>query len=96
MPLRVLTSTLVVVGLGLVFWLPFLFRAPAETATQADLKAHAVKLAGYTMLTVAVWVAVALGAVLIVLRERHKLAQREREMLKGLVEGSLEDHAPGE
>ena len=96
MPLRILTTALVVLGLILVFALPFVFRMPGEAASQAELKQHAVRLAGYTMLTVAVWIAVALGAVLIVVRERHELVRREREMLRGLVEGSLEDHAPGE
>ncbi|MCC6403601.1 MAG: hypothetical protein IT207_06280 [Fimbriimonadaceae bacterium] len=96
MPLRVLTTALVVFGLGLVLGLPFLLRGPGEDAQPAELKAHAVRLVSVVMLTVIVWVAVALGAILIVARERHDLAKREREMLKELVEASLEDHAADE
>lgn len=94
MPLRALTTGLAILGLGLVFGLPFQFRGPGEGAPMVELKSHALRLAGYVVLTVAVWVAVAIGALLIVVRERRELAERERDMVRGLVEGSLGDHVP--
>jgi hypothetical protein len=94
MRLRVLVTSLVVFGLGLLLGFPFVLRRPDAAPQSGEFREFAVRALGYVALTVLVWCAVALGALLMVLRSRREIAREQVEVLRGLVESSLDDHAP--
>lgn len=93
MPLRALTTGLLAFGIALMVGYPFVLRRPPQGAPTAEVREFAVRALAYLILTVAVWLAVALAALLVVVRSKRELAQAELEQVRGLVEGSLDDHA---
>jgi hypothetical protein len=93
MPLRALTTGLLVFGIGLMLGYPFVLRRPPQGAPGPELREFAARALAYLSLTVAVWLAVAVSALLVVVRSRRELARAELEQVRGLVEGSLDDHA---
>lgn len=93
MPLRALTTGLVVFGVGLMLGYPLVLRRPPKEASQQELTEFAQRGLAYVGLLVAVWVAVIVAALLLLVRSRRELARAEAEQVRGLVEGSLGDHA---
>ena len=93
MRLKVLTTALVIFGVILMLCWPLIVgeRPPADAGTKI-LAAFGQRMMIYFLITVGVWMSVAVLAVVIARQTRDQFLAEERENLNKLIEGTLHDH----
>ncbi|HXH61712.1 MAG TPA: hypothetical protein VNI20_10190 [Fimbriimonadaceae bacterium] len=92
MLLKVLTTALVLLGLGLLLGLPFMIGAKPQGADKIELAHYGARLVTYFAATAFSWVGAALCASLLVRRAKREYLDDQRELMQGLIEGTLRDH----
>jgi len=92
MLLKVLTTTFVIFGLGLLVGLPFVMGHKPSGEDQVELARYGTRVLAYFGVTSLAWVTAAFCAVLLMRRTRKQYADEQKENLKGLIEGTLRDH----
>lgn len=93
MRLKIIVTALVITGLVGLLMLALQFRDIPPQNASAKVKAQYGQrlLVGFSA-TALVWLGAAWGAMLIARRARVEFIEGEREALKNLIEGSLQDH----
>lgn len=93
MRLKVLTTALIIFGVVLMLCWPLIVgeRPPADAGAQV-LAAFGQRLMTYFLITVGVWITVAVLAIVIARQTREQFLADERENLNKLIEGTLHDH----
>ena len=92
MPVKVVTTALVLLGLAMVAALPFVLRERPTDGDQAALAKYGAWLLTYFGATCLIWLSAALGAVLVMRNARRQLVEEQKENLRGMIEGTLHDH----
>lgn len=93
MRLKVLTTTLLIAGLLLMFgWPVFVGIRPLKTAKHSVQVTWGRRALIYFGVTSAVWLSTAMSALLLARNMKREFFLQESENLKALVEGTLRDH----
>lgn len=90
--LKILTTAFVVCGLALLFAMPALVGSKPGGEDKLELAQYGTRLLTYFVVTSAVWIGAAVGAIMVARRARLKYLEEQRENLTGLIEGALRDH----
>lgn len=90
--LKVLTTGLVLLGVGLMIAFPFLLGARPGPQEKLELARYGSRLLTYFLLTCSVWIGAAACAIVMVRRTKREFMTTQRENLRELVEGSTSDH----
>ncbi len=93
MRLKIVTTTLLVLGLALLVAWPWIVgRQPPAEAPRPELARFAVRLMVYLGATILVFATTAALALLVARQTRIKYREEARRNLKDLIEGTLKDH----
>ena len=92
MLVKVVTTALVLIGLAMLVGLPLVLRERPTDGDQAALAKYGAWLLTYFGVMCLIWLSAALCAVLVMRDARRRLAQEQRENLRGMIEGTLRDH----
>ena len=95
--LKIVTTGLLVAGLGLLIAWPWIVGprpvgAAKTEAERKELARYGLKALSYFAVTTSAFLGAAAGAVLIIRRTRREFVDHEKQIVRGLVEGSLKDH----
>lgn len=94
MRLKLVTTVLIVVGIGMMLAMPFALRAPSPEATNRQRAEYGVRMLAFFGVTCTVWLAAAGCAVVLARKTRQEYLEETRRNLEALVETSLRDHGP--
>lgn len=92
MLLKVLTTTFVIFGIGLLVGFPFVMGERPSGEDQVELARYGARVLGYFGLACLSWIAAAFCAVLMMRRAKNEIADEQRENMKSMIEGTLRDH----
>lgn len=93
MALKVITTVALLLGFGLLVLFPsVLMRRPAQTAPVAERRAFVRTLQYQLGGLLGCMVVSGTGAILIMRKVRREYAERTRENMQELIEGTLQDH----
>ena len=93
MRLKVLTTTLVVCGLLLMLlWPVAVGPRPQEDASKIEQARWGQQVLIYFGTTASIWLSTAMSALLVMRQSRREFLEQERQNLKSLIEGTLNDH----
>ncbi len=92
---RVVTTSLLILGLILLLAWPFVVGGrPAETAPRREMAEYGLRVLIYFGLTCATFLGAAIGALVVARRAREEFLEKQSENLNDLLEGTLRDHTP--
>lgn len=93
MRLKTLTTALLIAGIVLMLGWPFIVgQTPKKEAPRHTKVVWMRRALAYFAVTSGVWLSAATSAYLLSRRTRLEFMESERQMLQGLVEGTLQDH----
>ena len=92
MLLKVITTALVLTGIAMLIGFPFLTGNRPTEGSDAELARYGARLLAYFGVTCIAWLGAAVCAIILVRRTRKEFAESQKEIMRGLVEGTLRDH----
>ena len=92
MLLRALTTFFILFGLILTFAFPWVIKARPQTGGRVALERYTVFFGTYLIITVLIFVAAAVCALLMVRQVRKNFQAQSRQNLEELVESALRQH----
>jgi uncharacterized membrane protein (DUF485 family) len=92
MPLRVVTTVLMIAGLVLVFSFPWLVGPRPESASARDLESYTVRFGVYVMSLLILFFTTMVMAFIAIRRAQAEFRETSLQNMQELVEGTLRDH----